>query len=168
MAKASRRLMATDGPRHRSVEMAVGAIIVLFGLITIFGSLQVGITWGAEGPKSGFFPFYLGLFIVAASAVNIWNAYQLDAKPLFANWGQLGQVLAVVIPTAVYVAVLPFTGIYISSMVLIAGFMILLGSYSYAVAAAVGIGVPVAVYVLFEKWFLVPLPKGPIEMSLGL
>jgi hypothetical protein len=29
--------------------------------------------------------------------------------------------------------------------------------------AAVSIGVPIAAYFMFEKWFLVPLPKGPIE-----
>ena len=28
--------------------------------IVIVGSLQVGIGWGAEGPKAGFFPFYIG------------------------------------------------------------------------------------------------------------
>ncbi|MGE3870003.1 MAG: tripartite tricarboxylate transporter TctB family protein, partial [Pseudorhodoplanes sp.] len=30
------------------------------------------------------------------------------------------------------------------------------------------IGVPVLIYFTFEKWFLVPLPKGPIEDWLGL
>jgi len=34
-------------------------------------------------------------------------------------------------------------------------------------AVAVSVGVPVAIFVLFEIWFLVPLPKGPIERMLG-
>ena len=34
--------------------------------------------------------------------------------------------------------------------------------------AAVSIGVPLVTYVTFERWFLVPLPKGPIEDWLGL
>jgi hypothetical protein len=29
------------------------------------------------------------------------------------------------------------------------------------------VGVPVVTFVIFEKWFLVPLPKGPIEEYLG-
>jgi hypothetical protein len=33
--------------------------------------------------------------------------------------------------------------------------------------AAVAVGVPVVTFVIFEKWFLVPLPKGPIEEYLG-
>jgi hypothetical protein len=36
------------------------------------------------------------------------------------------------------------------------------------VVAPIAIGVPVVAYVMFEKWFLVPLPKGPIEDFLGL
>jgi hypothetical protein len=31
----------------------------------------------------------------------------------------------------------------------------------------VSIGVPVLLFIVFEKWFLVPLPKGPIEDFLG-
>jgi putative tricarboxylic transport membrane protein len=29
------------------------------------------------------------------------------------------------------------------------------------------VGVPVVTFLIFEKWFLVPLPKGPIEEYLG-
>jgi putative tricarboxylic transport membrane protein len=43
-----------------------------------------------------------------------------------------------------------------------------LGRYSWLITAAVSIGVPLVTYIVFEKWFLVPLPKGPIEDWLGL
>jgi hypothetical protein len=43
-----------------------------------------------------------------------------------------------------------------------------LGHYSVAMCATVSIGVTVATYLMFEKWFLVPLPKGPIEDFFGL
>ena len=59
-------------------------------------------------------------------------------------------------------------GIYLASMVLIALFMLWLGRYRWPITAAISIGVPVAFYFMFEKWFLVPLPKGPIEDWLGL
>jgi hypothetical protein len=157
------------GPRHRIVEVGVAGFCALIGLITIVGSLKVGIGWGAEGPKSGFFPFYLGLIIVIASAVNAVEAWITVAPDnLFANWGQLRNVMSVVIPTTIYVFVVPHSGIYLASAVLIAVFMMWLGRYRWKITAAVAIGVPVAVYVLFEKWFLVPLPKGPIESLLGL
>ena len=157
-----------DGPSHRWTEVSVAAIIALLGLITIIGSLKVGIGWGAEGPKSGFFPFYVGVAIILGSAVNLAQAYGERSRGKFAEWSQLRQVMAVVIPTTVYVFVIPYTGIYLASAVLIVGFMMWLGKYRLPLSLAVGVGVPLVLFMMFERWFLVPLPKGPIEGMLGL
>ena len=156
------------GPAQRSVEVGVTIATALFGLIIIVGSLQVGIGWGAEGPKSGFFPFYLGVIIVVSSAVNLIEAARRSGEKTFADWSQLRQVLAITIPTAVYVAVIPWAGIYVSSVFLIAVFMMWLGSYRPLYAVALAVLIIVATYLVFEKWFLVPLPKGPVEDFLGL
>jgi hypothetical protein len=43
-----------------------------------------------------------------------------------------------------------------------------LGKYRWGLVAAVSFGVPALAYLMFEKWFLVPLPKGPLEDFLGL
>jgi len=158
---------AAAGPSHRGVELGVAIAMIVFGAVTIFGSLQVGIGWGAEGPKAGFFPFYIGVSIIIASVVNLITAAAEDRSKLFADWSQLGSVLQIVGPTAVYVVAVPYAGIYLSSIVLIALFMRWLGRYSIAMCAAVSVGVMVATFLMFEKWFLVPLPKGPIEDWLG-
>jgi len=156
------------GPLHKTVEAGVTVAIALFGVIVIIGSIKAGINWGAEGPRAGFFPFYIGIAIVAASAINLWNGLREDNDSLFAEWGQLRQVLSVVVPTAIYVGVMPFTGLYLASMVFIAWFMRWLGKYNWLTVAAISIGMPVITYLIFERWFLVPLPKGPVEEWLGL
>jgi hypothetical protein len=51
--------------------------------------------------------------------------------------------------------------------VLISFFMRWFGQYRWSVAVAVGVFVPVATFFMFEVWFLVPLPKGPLETMLG-
>lgn len=155
------------GPSHRWIELGVAAVMALFGVITILGSLRVGIGWGAEGPKSGFFPFYIGVIIILASLVNIAQRFLDREDHLFAEWIQLRQVLAVVIPTTVYVFAIPYTGIYLASAVLIALFMSWLGRYRWPLTSAIAIGIPVVIFLMFEKWFLVALPKGPIEQWLG-
>jgi hypothetical protein len=167
MAKKSKGA-AIGGPAHRSVESAVAIFCGLLALITIGGALAVGIDWGAEGPKAGFFPFYIGLFILGASAINLWHALRDNpSDKLFAEWLQLRQVLSVVIPTAVYVFLIPLIGIYVASLLLIGLFMRWLGEYAWSYVAAVAVSTPIAIFVVFEKWFLVPLPKGPIEEFLG-
>jgi putative tricarboxylic transport membrane protein len=162
------RISAEAGPGHRAVEIGVALATTAFAVIVIIGSIQAGIDWGVEGPRAGFFPFYIALFILVASMVNLCSVIiDMPAGKLFAEWGQLLRVLSVIIPTAVYVAIIPTLGIYVSSTMLIALFMKWLGKYRWWIVALVAVGVPVAVFLVFEKWFLVPLPKGPIEEMLG-
>jgi hypothetical protein len=161
--------VAGSGPSHRAVELGIAVAAAIFALIVIGGSLQVGIDWAFDGPRPGFFPFYVGLFILGSSAINFMSAF--SAPPdgrVFAEWGQLGQVLSVVIPAAIYVVLVPWLGIYVASMLLIAAFMRWLGRYGWGLVLAVSIGVTVITFLVFEKWFLVPLPKGPLEELLNL
>ena len=158
----------TLGPRQRLVETVVALFIGALGVIAMIGSLQVGIGWGAEGPKSGFFPFWVGLIIVLASVRNFWRALEIAPARLFAEWGQIAQVRKVVIPMVIYVALVPFLGIYVSSALLIAGFMRWLGRYGWLMTLVISIALPILIYFTFEDWFLVPLPKGPLEDWLGL
>jgi putative tricarboxylic transport membrane protein len=164
----SENSQGATGPTHRSVEIGVVGATAVFAIIVIIGSLQVGIGWGAEGPKAGFFPFYVGLLILISSAVNLIRIFaEPSDRRLFADWGQLAKVMSVLVPTAIYVALIPWIGIYVASIALIAFFMKWLGRYDWPLVAAVSLGVPLAVFLIFEKWFLLPLPKGPIEAYLG-
>ena len=159
---------AGAGPTHRSVEIGVAVAIAAFALLIIVGSLQVGIGWGAEGPKAGFFPFYVGLLILISSIVNFVRiAPETSDRQLFADWGQLRKVMSVLVPTTIYVALIPWLGIYVASILLIAVFMRWLGRYDWSLIAAISLGVPLVTFLIFERWFLLPLPKGPIEEYFG-
>ena len=158
---------ANRGPTHRGVEIGMTIFTGVFALVVIYGSVLAGYGWAFDGPQAGFFPFYVGLLILAASIVNFIQVLPSDPNKLFAEWGQLAQVLAVVIPSAVYVALVPWIGIYVASALLIAVFMKWIGGYGWAMVLPIAIGVPVATFIVFERWFLVPLPKGPLEAMLG-
>jgi hypothetical protein len=158
----------SSGPRQHLVEVGVAAVMALLGVIAVIGSLQVGIGWGAEGPKSGFFPFWIGLIVIVTSVYNLARAYSHGSRKLFASWMQIAQVLKVVLPLTIYVGAIPWLGIYIASALLIAGFMRWIGHYGWPLILAISIGLPVITYITFEMWFLVPLPKGPLEEMLGL
>jgi hypothetical protein len=156
------------GPSHRSVEVGVALASSIFALIVILGSISAGIGWGVEGPRAGFFPFYVGLLILGGSVVNLVQIFTVGTKRgPFADWAQLRQVMAVVIPAGIYVFLVPFIGIYVSSAILIAFFMKWLGRYKWGLVLAISIGMPLITFIVFERWFLVPLPKGPLEEFLG-
>ena len=155
------------GPSHRGVEIGVAAFMALLALIGVYGSIKVGIGWGDEGPRAGFFPFYVSILVLIACVINVASVVTISGEgKLFAEWGQLRQVVSVLVPTAVYVGLVPYLGIYVSSALLIAFFMRWFGHYSWIVSAAVAVLVPILTFLMFEIWFLVPLPKGPLEQML--
>lgn len=156
------------GPRQHLVEVGVAVVMILLGVIAVIGSLRVGTGWGAEGPKSGFFPFWIGLIVIGTSLFNLVRAYTHGSRKVFASWHQIAQVLKVVLPLTIYVGAVPWLGIYVASALLIAGFMRWIGRYGWLLTAAISISLPIIVYITFEIWFLVPLPKGPLEDMLGL
>ncbi|WAC28623.1 tripartite tricarboxylate transporter TctB family protein [Ancylobacter sp. SL191] len=156
------------GPKQRTVEIGTALLTLLFGLIVIYGSYLVGVGWSSDGPQAGFFPFYVGLIICGCSLINLVHGMRESSEPLFAEWSQLGQVLRVLIPACIYVGLVPFLGIYIPSVALILGFMMWIGKYKLPLSLTVAVCVPVFFYMTLERWFMIPLPKGPIEAMLGL
>lgn len=161
---------AERGPSMKGMEVATAVALMVMGGIGIMDSLRVGAGWSSDGPQSGYFPFWLGSILVAASLVNLAMALKPSAKSegaLFATWPQLRMVASVLIPTAVYVAVIPFAGIYVSSALLIAFFMLRFGEFRSVVSFPSGALAAGIAFAVFELWFLVALPKGPLETYLG-
>jgi len=69
---------------------------------------------------------------------------------------------------AVFAALVTWIGIYASAFLYIGFFMRWLGKYAWWKVAAVSAVTVTVFYLVFEKWFKVPLPKGPLENFLGL
>jgi putative tricarboxylic transport membrane protein len=156
------------GPSHRSVEVGVAAFMALLALIGIYGSVKVGIGWAEDGPRAGFFPFYVSLIVLISCVINVIPVLAAaNTGKLFAEWAQLRQVVSVLVPTMIYVGLVPYIGIYVASALLIVFFMRWFGHYPWIVAVAVSVAVPIVTFLMFEIWFLVPLPKGPLENFLG-
>ena len=155
--------------RVRWPEAIVAAGLMAVALLVIADSLRVGIGWADDGPRSGYFPFYIGLVLLAASGWTLvtqlvrWQR----SHAVFAERAQLRMVLAVLWPMGVYVGLIFGLGIYLASLVLIGYFMRRYGRYGFGLIGAVSVGVPLVFFLIFERWFLVTLPKGPLERLLG-
>ena len=154
----------------RTVELAVAALFCAFGAIVAWDSLRIGAAWGAEGPQAGYFPFYIGLIICFSTATIFVRALWAKAKAreTFVSRGQLKLVLKMLVPSIVYVILIGLIGIYVASTLFIGFFMLWLGKYSWVRTVPIAVGVSVVFFLLFEVWFNVPLPKGPLEALLGL
>jgi hypothetical protein len=161
---------AGGGPKTRWVELVVALLICAGGVLVMTDSARVGASWGSDGPQAGYFPFLTGTCLVAAGAwiaVSTLVRWRKLAGDVFVEWTMLNPVLSMLLPTIAYIVLIKLVGIYVASAVFIAAFMVWKGRYRLLATASVALGVPVALFLLFEIWFLVALPKGPLERMLG-
>lgn len=153
----------------KTVEIIVAVLFLLTAAVVIYDSYRVGFGWAPDGPQAGYFPFYIGVIIAFASAGNLLRAILSKdlGRKSFVQRRQLRRVLAVLIPMAIYVGAIYVLGIYVASALFIAIFMRWLGRFNWINIAIVSLLVPFGLFLMFEVWFLVPLPKGPLEDLLG-
>lgn len=155
---------------NRTMEIAVALVMMGIAAVVMVSSYNLGAGWErAVGPQSGYFPFYVALIMFLASGATL--LVNLFAKSPdqsnFVERDQLILVLKVFIPTVIFVVATIYIGIYVSGFFFIAFFMMWLGKYPAYKAVPIAAAVPVILFVVFEIWFLVPLPKGPLEAWLG-
>ena len=153
----------------RTMEIVVAAVLMIIAVVVMADNIRIGIGWAYDGPEAGYFPFYVGVALFLASAGTLLaNLFGRSADlGSFVGRSQLKLVLKVLVPTIVFVALIDFIGLYVAAALFIAFFMRWLGKYPVIKIVPVAILVPAALFLMFEIWFLVPLPKGPLETMLG-
>jgi hypothetical protein len=148
------------------VEAVIAAILLLLGVVVAISSWGLGAGWTTDGPGSGYFPFYIGVVICISGAGTLLQALfgKHKNKEVFVDGEQLTRVMQVLIPAAIYVGAIQVFGIYVSSAVYIALFMIFLGKFSPLKAIIAAVAVNTVFFCMFEVWFKVPLYKGKIDL----
>lgn len=160
---------------NKAMEIVV-ALLLLGGVaLVITDSARIGFGWReGEGPAPGYYPFWVAIILGVSSIMNLLNAVlRQNGDEIFVTARPFGRVLAVLTPSLVFVALvgglslgpveIPKLGIYVASAMFIFFFMIVVGRENPLKAIVISVAVPLALFFLFEKWFLVPLPKGPLE-----
>lgn len=154
---------------NRAVEIVVALFLMVVATLVMADSWRIGAGWSPSGPESGYFPFYVGALMFVSSAVTL-IANIVTKTPDLSNFVERSQfrlVLQVLIPAAAFVIAIGFLGLYVASALFIGFFMWWLGKYPIVKILPVAIPVPILLFLMFEEWFLVPLPKGPLERLLG-
>jgi hypothetical protein len=137
------------------------------GLVVLWDSLRLGIGWGTDGPRSGFFPFWLAVILLVCCAAIMVQAIRKGDRRPFVTRAAAGPVLKVLVPATVFVVLIQVVGLYVASTLYMAVYMRWIGRHSWPAVVLLSVGFPVATFLVFETWFLVPMPKGPLEAWLG-
>ena len=151
--------------RNGTVDAVVAVLLFVLGAVVVQQAWALGAGWTSDGPGAGYFPFYVGLILCVSSLGILWQVLRRKTRDrgAFVDREQLGRVVSVLAPAAVYVLAIVFLGMYVASALYIGLFMIVLGKYAVLRSVLVGVGVSVVFFLMFEVWFKVPLFKGTLD-----
>lgn len=160
-------------------ELGTAATTAALGVVAVIGAGELGWGWGDSGPEAGYFPFYVGLVLIAASLWNLWQAHArhratlsrvagAEAEAPFLKREHLGRLGTFIAAMAAFVIGTVTLGVYVAGTAYIAWSAWRQGGYRLWVALAIGIAFSVVQFVIFETIFKIPLLKGPLEALLGI
>jgi putative tricarboxylic transport membrane protein len=157
------------GLSYSNVDAITAVVVFIIGVVMMVDNHRIGVSWAVDGPESGYFPYHIGLILcIAGTAVLLKSLFGKNRNhEVFVSWDRFRLVLLVLLPTGVYVLLIQFLGIYVASVLFIAGFMRILGKISWTKTVLVSVCVNVLLFWMFEVQFMVPLPKGPLEALFG-
>ena len=174
--------MAGSFISRRAAEVAAAVAVALTGAVVVVESLTHDIGWNEAGPGSGYFPFRVGLLLIAAAAIQVVQTRGTGSASIdfpasgpvgtasesvgalsFVSREELRRSLSVFWPTAALVVAMFPLGCYLPSGVYLAWMMRRHGGHGWLLSAAYGAAVMVVFFLVFDLWFRVPLAKGPLE-----
>jgi hypothetical protein len=150
----------------RSLEAATALLTGAFGAAVVVSSLDNGIGWSAAGVDAGTFPFIVGLIILTGSIYNLVQGW-LQARDIILRPSELKRVAMLFVPAAVYVGIIPLTGVYLASAVYVFAALAWHKRGSLLFSALAAIGTALALYLIFELTFQISLPRGALGDFLG-
>jgi putative tricarboxylic transport membrane protein len=163
---------ASDSPAvagTRTVELFTYLVLAAFAALMAWDNWRTGMTWDSDGPKAGYFPFYLSLILGAASLYGFVRALldKSGSGEVFVSRDQLRRVLQVFVPTCLFCLITQWLGLYVASLLLVAGFMRWIGRIAWWKSLATSVIFTLAMFVTFDVAFDVIMPKGPVEALFG-
>jgi putative tricarboxylic transport membrane protein len=157
----------------RVADVTTAALLMLLSAIVIYDALRLGVGWGGEGPQSGFFPFWLAALLATVSIVLFLQALRNRSEVPFVTRERSVSVLKVLVPLIGFIVLTdppgPWTGLglYVAAGLYLGFYMRWVGRHDWRTIVALATVVPVISFIIFETWFLVPMPKGPVEAWFG-
>ncbi|APO72116.1 TctB family tripartite tricarboxylate transporter protein (plasmid) [Rhizobium gallicum] len=156
------------------MELVAATLTAGIGLLAATGSLDLGVGWESSGPQPGYFPFYVGLIVLLASVASAAQTlfalrrHGEKRREIFLEAEQVSRLASFFLPMAVFVVVAIQLGLYVGSALYLFYVSWRQGKYHPLAAVSFGLGFAVALYLIFEIVFQIPLHKGPLENMFGV
>lgn len=162
----------SDSPQilnRRGAEILFSFITGAVGIAVIAGALEMDVGWSSSGPDAGYFPFRVGLIILAASVVNlVQRGFLAPNNDDYISRQEAGAMALFFVPLVFLAIGSLWLGLYIAIALYLIFAIGWIGKVTWTKAIMIALSTSISLYVTFEFIFNLPLPKGPLGPLFGV
>ena len=141
------------------LETLFDFILIILGVIILIVSWGYGFgTFRRPGP--GLYPFFIGALVLFFSMILfILEVKHMKSDPVFTRGGPLTFIL-MIITFCLWIVVMPFLGYVLVTFLATFAFSKIMKLEGWWKPLAISVGTAVFIYVLFDYWLYIDLPRG--------
>jgi len=139
-------------------ELIIKLALLILGLYIIIGSIELGLGT-LEEPECGLFPF-IGGVVIFVSDIFLWLEGRRSTEPLFKSRNEIKIFVTMAFTFIFWILAMPLLGYLIVTFlgtILISKILKLEG---WLKPLALAVGVTLFIYLLFDYFFYIDLPRG--------
>ncbi len=146
----------------RKAEILTALGFVAFAIAVIVQARQAGSGWVEGQPEAGFFPFWIGLLLLACGTAVVGRAVLTggSAAAFFHDRTASSSVAKVSVTAAVMLALTYLVGFYTAAIVYLFIYTRFVGRHRWPSVIILSVLIPVGTYLLFERTLKILLPRG--------
>jgi hypothetical protein len=149
----------------RRAETVVALILTVGAALLVREAHRLPVGWAGSGPGAGFFPFWLAVGVGICAALIFLRSLRAptpDNTEAFIPPTAWKPLLIALLPMAAMIGLVNYLGIYLGGALYLAGYMRFVGRHRPAAIVLVSVLLPLSLFLIFERWFILPMPKGSI------
>lgn len=146
-------------------ETVVALVLTLGAGLLVLQALHLPIAWAGNGPGAGFFPFWLAIGVGICGALIVVRSLRAatpEGSGPFVPTRAWKPLLIAFLPMVAVIGMVNYLGIYIGGALYLGGYMRFVGRHRPVSIVLVSVLVPLGLFFIFERWFILPMPKGSI------
>jgi putative tricarboxylic transport membrane protein len=146
----------------RLADRVAAVLLLAFGAGYALTAARAYTYWGAHGPGSGFFPFWLGVAMAVLATLFLIGAVRQSEPgvPWLPDRRGVLRLVAVVGASALFIALVPVLGMTLATALFLLGLLRFLEGHAWRVALGVALATAGANWAIFTWWLSVPFPTG--------
>ncbi|MET0485419.1 MAG: tripartite tricarboxylate transporter TctB family protein [Candidatus Rokuibacteriota bacterium] len=146
----------------RRADQIGAVLLLLFGVAYAATAAKSYTYWGANGPGSGFFPFWLGVAMAILATLFLIGATRSPGpgEAWLPSGHGLIRLAAVVGATVLFVVLLPILGMTLATALFLLGLLRFLEGHAWPVSLGVAVVTAMGNWAIFAWWLQVPFPIG--------